>query len=104
LPNFNEVLQKVKRGRLLPAGIFKILLNKKKVKSLRIYALGVIDGYRKMGIEACLYGTIIKEYKRKGFTHAEAGWTLENNHLINEAILAIKGNPYKKYRIYEKAL
>jgi len=104
LPNFNDVLQKVKRGRLLPFGIFKILLNKKKVKSLRIYALGVIEGYRKMGIEACLYGTIIKEYKRKGFTHAEAGWTLENNHLINEAILAIKGNPYKKYRIYEKAL
>jgi hypothetical protein len=28
--------------------------------------LGVIDGYRKMGIEACLYGTIIKEYRRKG--------------------------------------
>jgi GNAT superfamily N-acetyltransferase len=104
LPNFNEVLQKVKRGRLLPTGIFKILLNKNKIKSLRIYALGVIDGFRKMGIEAVLYGTIIKEYKRKGLTHAEAGWTLENNTLINEAILAIKGDPYKKYRIYEKTI
>jgi hypothetical protein len=104
LPNFNEVLQKVKRGRLFPTGIFKILWNKKKVKSLRIYALGVIDGYRKMGIEACLYGTIIKEYKRKGLTHAEAGWTLENNTLINEAIIAIKGDPYKKYRLYEKQI
>ena len=104
LPNFNEVLIKVKRGRLLPTGIFKILMNKSKVKSIRIYALGVIDGYRKMGIEACLYGTIIKEYKAKGFTHAEAGWTLENNYLINEAIIAIKGDPYKKYRLYEKQL
>jgi len=104
LPNFNEVLQKVKRGRLLPTGIFKILLNKNKVQSLRIYALGIIDGYRKMGIEACLYGSIIKEYKRKGLKHAEAGWTLENNTMINEAIIAIKGNPYKKYRIYEKAI
>jgi GNAT superfamily N-acetyltransferase len=104
LPNFNEVLQKVKRGRLLPTGIFKILLNKSKVQSIRIYALGIIDGYRKMGIEACLYGTIIKEYKRKGFKHAEAGWTLENNTLINEAIIAIKGDPYKKYRIYEKPI
>jgi GNAT superfamily N-acetyltransferase len=102
LPNLNEVLIKVKRGRLLPTGIFKILLNKSKVQSIRIYALGVVDGYRKMGIEACLYGTIIKEYKRKGFKHAEAGWTLENNTLINEAILAIKGDPYKKYRIYDK--
>ncbi len=104
LPNLNEVLIKIKKGRLLPTGIFKLLMNKSKVKSLRIYALGVIESYRKMGIEACLYGTIIKEYRRKGFTHAEAGWTLENNKLINEAILAIKGNPYKTYRIYEKDL
>jgi hypothetical protein len=104
LPNLNEVFHKIKRGRLLPTGIFKLLFNKNKVKSLRIYALGIIDGYRKMGIEACIYGTIIKEYKRKGFTHAEAGWTLENNTLINEAIAAIKGDPYKTYRIYEKNL
>jgi GNAT superfamily N-acetyltransferase len=104
LPNFNEVLKKVKRGRLLPTGIFKLLLNKNKVKSLRIYALGIVEGYRKMGIEACLYGTIIKEYKRKGLEHAEAGWTLENNVMINEAIAAIKGDPYKTYRIYEKKL
>ncbi len=104
LPNLNEVLIKIKRGRLLPTGIFKLLLNKSKVQSIRIYALGIVDGYRKMGIEACLYGTIIKEYKRKGLKHAEAGWTLENNTLINEAIIAIKGDPYKKYRIYEKAI
>ena len=104
LPNINEVLIKIKRGRLLPTGIFKLLFGKSKVQSIRIYALGVIDGYRKMGIEACLYGTIIKEYKRKGLKHAEAGWTLENNTLINEAIIAIKGDPYKKYRLYEKAL
>jgi GNAT superfamily N-acetyltransferase len=102
LPNFNEVLQKVKRGRLLPTGIFKILLNKNKIKGLRIYALGVVDGYRKMGIEAVLYGTIIKQYREKGLKYAEAGWTLENNTLINEAIIAIKGDPHKKYRIYEK--
>jgi hypothetical protein len=104
LPNLNEVLHKVKRGRLFPTGIFKLLFNKNKIKSIRIYALGVVDGYRKMGIEACLYGGIIKEYRDRGFKHAEAGWTLENNTLINEAITAIKGNPYKKYRIYEKAI
>jgi GNAT superfamily N-acetyltransferase len=104
LPNLNEVLIKIKKGRLLPTGIFKLLANKSKVQSIRIYALGVIDGYRKMGIEACLYGSIIREYKRKGFKHAEAGWTLENNTLINDAIIAIKGDPYKKYRLYEKTL
>jgi GNAT superfamily N-acetyltransferase len=104
LPNYNEIFKTIKRGRLLPSGIFKLLLNKKKIRSIRIYALGVVDGFRKMGIEDCLYGTIIKEYKRKGFLHAEAGWTLENNVMINEAIKAIKGDPYKTYRLYEKQI
>jgi len=102
LPDYNQIFKTIKRGRLLPTGIFKLLFNKKKISRIRIYALGVIDGYRKMGIEACLYGTIIKEYKSKGFKCAEAGWTLENNTLINNAISAIKGDPYKKYRLYEK--
>ncbi|RYF88043.1 MAG: hypothetical protein EOO03_09315 [Chitinophagaceae bacterium] len=102
VPDLNQVLIKVKRGRLLPTGIFKILLGKKKISAIRIMALGVVDGYRKMGIEACLYGTIIKDYRRKGLTSAEASWTLENNEMINRAIEAINGDPYKTYRIYEK--
>ncbi len=89
---------------MLPTGIFKLLFNKSKITGIRIYALGVIEGYRKLGIEACLYGTIIKEYKRKGYTTADAGWTLENNDMINKAILAIKGDPYKTFRIYEKVI
>jgi GNAT superfamily N-acetyltransferase len=104
LPNYNEIFQKIKRGRLLPTGIFKLLFGKKSITSIRIYALGVIDGYRKMGIEACLYGTIIREYKAKGFKHAEAGWTLENNDMVNRAIEAIKGDPYKTYRLYQRAI
>ena len=102
LPNYNEIFKKIKRGRLLPTGIFKLLFGKKNIQSIRIYALGVVDGYRKMGIEACLYGSIIKEYRERGLKHAEAGWTLENNVMINEAIKAIKGDPYKTYRLYEK--
>lgn len=102
LPNYNEIFKKIKRGRLLPTGIFKLLFGKKNIQSIRIYALGVVDGYRKMGIEACLYGSIIKQYRERGLKHAEAGWTLENNVMINEAIKAIKGDPYKTYRLYEK--
>jgi GNAT superfamily N-acetyltransferase len=102
LPDYNQIFKKIKKGRLLPTGILKLLLGKKKITGIRIYALGVVDGYRKMGIEACLYATIIKEYTRKGYTQAEAGWTLENNTMINEAIKAINGDPYKTYRLYEK--
>lgn len=104
IPDLNEILIKIKRGRLLPTGIFKLLLGKKKIKGIRILLLGVVDGYRKMGIEACIYGSIIKSYRKKGLEYAEAGWTLENNDLVNNAIIAIKGTPYKRYRIYEKSI
>lgn len=104
IPDINEILVKIKRGRLFPTGLLKLLWNKKKVSGLRILLLGVVEGYRKMGIEACLYGNIIKAYKAKGLKYAEASWTLEHNDLVNNAIIAIKGDPYKKYRIYEKSI
>ncbi|WP_449439150.1 hypothetical protein [Pedobacter steynii] len=104
IPDMNQIQIKIKKGRLLPTGIFKLLFGKKNVKGIRILLLGVIDGYRKMGIEACIYGSIIKSYRAKNFEYAEAGWTLEHNDLVNNAIIAIKGDPYKKYRIYEKAI
>lgn len=104
IPDINQIQKKIKRGRLLPTGIFKLLFGMKKVNGIRILLLGVVDGYRKMGIEACIYGHIIKTYKRKGFKYAEASWTLEHNDMVNNAIKAINGVPYKTYRIYEKAL
>jgi len=104
IPDINEILIKIKKGRLFPTGLFKLLMGKKKVSGIRILLLGVIEGYRKMGIEACLYGNIIKAYKAKGLKYAEASWTLEHNDLVNNAIRAIKGDPYKKYRIYEKPI
>lgn len=102
LPDYNQVFHKIDRGRLLPTGILKLLLGRKKINQMRVYALGVIEGYRKLGIEACLYASIINVYLRKGWASAEAGWTLENNTMMNSAIEAINGKPYKKYRLYER--
>lgn len=104
IPNINEILIKIKKGRLLPVGVFKLLFGRKKIKSIRILALGVLEPYRKQGIEACFYGEIIEAYRRKKYKAAEASWILEHNELMNRAIIGIKGDPYKRYRIFEKAL
>ena len=85
LPDYNQIFKTIKRGRLLPTGIFKLLFGKKKITRIRVYALGVIEGYRKLGIEACLYALIIKQYLKDGYTSCEAGWTLENNTMMNSA-------------------
>ena len=104
IPDLNVVLRKVRRGRLLPTGIFKLLLGKNKIKGVRVLALGVLEPYRKLGVEAVFYGDIIRQCRAKGIQVAEASWILEQNDLMNSAIRNVNGDPYKRYRIYEKAL
>ena len=86
IPDINQILIKIKRGRLLPTGIFKLLLQKKNITRLRVLTLGVLEGYRKMGIEACLYGGIIKNTYGTKITGGECSWMLEDNYLMNHAI------------------
>lgn len=104
VPDINQIQIKIKRGRLLPFGIFKLLTGMKKIDRLRVMILGVVDGYRKSGIEACLYGTIIKNARKNNIKGAECSWMLEDNYLMNNAIEQINGVVYKKYRIFEKSI
>ncbi|MBK1440046.1 hypothetical protein JHJ32_08625 [Parapedobacter sp. ISTM3] len=104
LPNINEIQIGIKNGRLLPTGIFKLLFQKKKMTSIRVLMLGVLEGYRKLGIEACLYGKLIRNGGETPYNRAECSWMLEHNYLMNHAIEQINGRLYKRYRIFEKAL
>lgn len=104
VPNVNEIQINIKRGRLLPFGIFKLLFGLKKIKTLRVLMLGVVDEYRKLGVEACLYGRIIKNAVPEGIVGAECSWMLDSNYMMNHAIEQINGEFYKRYRLYEKAI
>ncbi|MCC9138599.1 hypothetical protein ACFSKU_02950 [Pontibacter silvestris] len=104
IPDINQVFKKIKKGRLLPTGIFKLLLLRKKINAVRIIALGVVEGYRKLGIEACFYGSAMQKYREKNMKMAEASWILENNALMNQGLLNMDAKPYKRYRIYEKSI
>lgn len=104
IPNINEILINIKRGRLFPFGIFKLLFGIKKVKTLRVLMLGVIESHRKLGIEACLYGRIIKNSLPSGIVGAECSWMLDHNYMMNHAIEQINADLYKRYRLYEKAI
>lgn len=104
LPDINQILIKIRRGRLLPFGIVKLLLGLKKVNEIRILALGVIEGYKKLGIEACFYATIIERAIQRNIIAGEASWILEDNFLMNKGIESANGKVYKKYRLFEEKL
>ena len=104
IPDINEVLIKVRRGRLLPTGIFKLLFGMKRISRVRVLALGVKEEYRKLGIEACFYAGLIRRTTERGMKGGECSWILEHNELMNKGIQNMNGKVYKRYRIYEKPL
>lgn len=104
VPNLNDIFIKIPRGRLFPTGLFKFLFGRKSIKTLRIVALGILPEYRRTGLDVCFYVRSYQTALRKGIQRAEASWILENNELMNRALLQIQGKVYRKHRIYEKAL
>jgi hypothetical protein len=104
IPNVNEILINIKRGRLFPTGALKILFGLKKIKSVRIFALGTLKEYRRLGIDVCFYVKNIVTAREKGILRGEASWILENNVAMNKALEHINGKVYRKYRLYEKSI
>ncbi len=101
LPNVNEIFINFRNGRLFPVNFLKMIRFKKKVKSMRVLTLGIIEGYRKTGIDACLYVKTTKGGAKLGYHRGEASWILETNGPMNRALENMNGVPYKKYRIYQ---
>lgn len=104
LPNINEITKSFKKGRLLPFNVIKLLMNKKKVKHVRIALLGVVEEFRNKGIEAVFYAKNINEAKRRGLIGGEASWILENNEEMVKGAEKLNGEKYKTYRIYSQNL
>mgnify|MGYP001772913885 CR=1 FL=1 len=105
VPNINEALKNTKGGKN-PLELIKILLNLKKIKSIRLLILGVKKKFRKdyPYLPLFMVGELIKRGKERGYEKAELSWTLEDNERINKIIKISGGRIYKVYRVYEKEL
>jgi len=104
LPDINEITKNFKKGKLLPFNIIKLLLNKSKVSMIRIILLGILEEYRKMGIEAVFFANYIKAAKENNLRGGEASWILESNTMMVQAAEKLNGKRYKTYRIYSKTI
>jgi hypothetical protein len=109
LPNLNEAIAGLD-GRLLPLG-WSRLLWRVKVRGLqtgRMPLMGVVKRLQHTGKGAALALGVIDAVKRhhqaRGYRRAELSWVLEDNRSIKAVIQAVGGVPYKRYRIFEKAL
>lgn len=103
IPDMNRILKKM-GGRLLPFGWLKFLYYRRKIKEVRLFALGILPEYRGKGFDAVLYIEALMRGRENGITGGELSWTLEDNEPINKGIEAMGARLYKKYRVYSKAL
>ena len=103
LPDYNQVLKKL-NGRLLPFGWITALRERKKIDTVRVFALGVKPEYQHTGVAAGLYA---RHYDMAASTPqhgGETGWILETNVPMNRGMEAMGGEIVKTYRIYETDL
>lgn len=100
LPDYNQVLKHL-NGRLFPFGIFKFLKYKNKIDALRLWALGVKEKYRNIGVDALLYYETFIGAKKRGYKLGEVSWILEDNLSIINPILPWGAKLYKVYRVYK---
>ncbi|MBN1384297.1 MAG: N-acetyltransferase [Elusimicrobia bacterium] len=103
IPDYNFVMKKL-NGRMGLSGILKFLYWRRKIKAVRLMALGVKKEYRNKGLEVVLYHEIHTATNRCGYDGGDLSWTLEDNNLINKGIEAMGSTLYKKFRIYEATL
>jgi acetylglutamate synthase len=101
IPNINEIFIKIRNGKLFPFNFLKLINFKKRVKTVRILTLGILEKYRKTGIDAVMYARTFENGTKLGYYEGEASWILENNTMMNRALKNINAELYKTYRIYQ---
>jgi GNAT superfamily N-acetyltransferase len=104
LPDFNVIFKGIPNGRLLPTGVIKLLLGKRRIRSGRVMALGVKREYRKSDVFALLVDELYRRGTAYGLTRVEASWVLDDNELMNRPLRAMGARQYRRWRVYERAL
>ncbi|MGB9710897.1 MAG: GNAT family N-acetyltransferase [Thermodesulfovibrio sp.] len=100
IPDFNEVLRKIK-GRLTPWAIIKALYYRRKIQSIRLLLFGVKKEMRHKGVESIMLREAFKGARKYGFKKVEFSWILEDNFDTINLTQIINARRYKTLRIYE---
>lgn len=104
LPDINQSLIYNRGGGILGA-VWCLLTKKKKIDLTRIIVLGVLPEYQSTGVDAVLYYEIGETAYELNMPKGEASWILEDNEMMRRGLeTTMKGDVYKTYRIYQKAI
>jgi ribosomal protein S18 acetylase RimI-like enzyme len=102
IPDINTLIKSL-NGHLFPYGWLKILLGVPKLRSYRLFALGVLPEYHGKGLDSLLYRALYESLFKPDLW-LEINYVLEDNAPMNNAIIKLDAKPLRRYRIYQKNL
>jgi GNAT superfamily N-acetyltransferase len=101
--DYNQVLKRM-GGRLLPFGWLKLLLGRRRIDRIRVFALGVKPNYQHAGIASRFYKELFETALRRRITRWEMGWILEVNESMSRFVDGAGGRVGSRYRLYQRTL
>lgn len=101
LPDYNQVLKRLKSGRLLPIGFIKFLWYKRKITGGRMFVLMVDPDYRNKGVSAAMYLYAFRAGLKKGYTYGDGSTIHEFNIRMRREAERAGGELYRIFRIYQ---
>ena len=102
-PDLSAALQRA-RGRLLPTGIFDILLEMRRTKWIALNGAGILPEFHGRGGNALLYSEMEKTMQEYKFEHADLTQVAETAVQMRADLINLGGKSYKNHRVYHKFL
>ncbi len=103
IPEVAEGIRKA-RGRILPFGFIRILIESKKSKMLTLLLGAIKEEYRNSGLDALLAIKMLETAQKEKMRTIDSHLVLETNVKMRREYEKIGGVVYKRFRIYQKRL
>jgi GNAT superfamily N-acetyltransferase len=103
IPDVNRALIYL-NGRLFPLGWLKLAHYMRQVDVVSFKLMGVLEEYRRRGIDALLYLEAVRAVFDKGYEWLDGSLTSEYNPMVNLIAHRLRAERYKRYRLYRMTL
>lgn len=104
LPEYNQVFQRIRNGRLFPFGFIKLLYYRKKINALRVFVQFVVPEYQNRAVNAAIFCHIVTKAKEKGIYSADGSTIGDTNIPSRLSVENLGGKHYRTYRMYKKTI
>lgn len=91
-------------GRLFPLGWLKLRYRMRKLDVVTFKLMGILEAYRRRGIDALLYLQAVKAFHEGGYAWLDGSVASETNPRINLLADRLGAERYKHYRVYQMTL